>query len=203
MRAMVRNTRRAVIALVGKGRLLRARELESTGVDRSELRRLTAAGVLERVTRGVYRLASAPATEAHTVATVLKLVPQATVCLLTALQMHGLTTQLPHQVWIALDEKARRPRLTDLPVRVMRFSGAALTAGVESRKVEGVTVRVYGPAKTVADCFKYRNKIGLDIALEALRDYRRRYPKRGEELREYARVCRVLSVMKPYLEAVV
>jgi predicted transcriptional regulator of viral defense system len=203
MLGMARNTRRTVMALVGKGRLLRARELESSGIDRSELRRLTAAGVLERVTRGVYRLAGAPATEVHTVATVLKRVPQATVCLLTALQMHGLTTQLPHQVWIALDEKARRPRLTDLPVRVVRFSGAALTAGVESRKVEGVTVRVYGPAKTVADCFKYRNKIGLDIAIEALRDYRRWYPKRGEELREYARVCRVLSVMKPYLEAIV
>jgi predicted transcriptional regulator of viral defense system len=104
-------------------------------------------------------------TDAHTVATVLKRVPQATVCLLTALQMHGLTTQQSHQVWIALDGKARRPRLTDLPVRVVRFSGAALTAGVETRKVEGVTVRVYGPAKTVADCFKYRNKIGLGVAI--------------------------------------
>ena len=185
MSAMAKNTRNAVIALMGKNRLVRARELEGARIDRSELRRLTSAGVLERVTRGVYRLADAPATETHTVATVLKRVPQATVCLLTALQMHGLTTQLPHQVWIALDEKARRPRLTDLPVRVMRFSGAALTAGVESRKVEGVTIRVYGPAKTVADCFKYRNKIGLDIAIEALRDYRRQYPKRGEELREY------------------
>ena len=203
MPAMAKNPRREVIALMGKGRLLRARELAGARIDRSELRRLTAAGVLERVTRGVYRLANAPVTEAHTVATVLKRVPQATVCLLTALQMHGLTTQLPHQVWIALDGKARRPRLTDLPVRVVRFSGAALTAGVETRKAEGVTVRVYGPAKTVADCFKYRNKIGLDVAIEALRDYRRRYPKRGEELREYARVCRVLNVMKPYLEVLV
>jgi uncharacterized Ntn-hydrolase superfamily protein len=88
-------------------------------------------------------------------------------------------------------------------VRVVRFSGAALTAGVETRKVEGVAIRVYGPAKTVADCFKYRNKIGLDVAIEALRDYRRRYPKRGEELREYARACRVLNVMKPYLEVLV
>ena len=200
---MATPTRRALMAIMGRNKLVRSRDLRESRVDRSELRRLTAAGVLERVTRGVYRLVDAPATEAHTVATVIKRVPQGTVCLLTALQLHGLTTQLPHQVWIALDRKARRPRLTDLPVRVMRFSGAALTAGVETRKVEGVAVRVYGPAKTVADCFKYRNKIGLDVAIEALRDYRRRYPKRGEELREYARVCRVLSVMKPYLEVLV
>ena len=203
MYAMARKTEHAVIALMGKNRLLRARELESAHIDRSELRRLTAAGVLERVTRGVYRIANASVTESHTVAAVLKRVPQATVCLLTALQMHGLTTQLPHQVWIAIDPKARRPQLADLPIRVVRFSGAALTAGVESREIEGVTVRLYGPAKTVADCFKYRNKIGLDIAIEALRDYRRRYPKRGDELSEYARVCRVSSVMKPYLEAIV
>jgi predicted transcriptional regulator of viral defense system len=122
---------------------------------------------------------------------------------LTALQLHGLTTQLPHQVWIAIGEKARRPQLADLPVRVVRFSGAALAVGIETRQVEGVKVKVYGPAKTVADCFKYRNKIGLDVAIEALRDYRRLYPKRGDELRAFARVCRVLSVMKPYLEALI
>jgi predicted transcriptional regulator of viral defense system len=141
---MATPTRRALMAIMGRNKLVRSRDLRESRVDRSELRRLTAAGVLERVTRGVYRLVDAPATEAHTVATVIKRVPQGTVCLLTALQLHGLTTQLPHQVWIALDRKARRPRLTDLPVRVMRFSGAALTAGVETRKVEGVAVRVYG-----------------------------------------------------------
>ena len=200
---MATTTRRALMALLGRNKLVRSRDLKGSRVDRSELRRLTAAGVLERVTRGVYRLADAPATEAHTVATVIKRIPQGIVCLLTALQLHGLTTQLPHQVWIALDRKSRRPGLTELPVRVVRFSGVALTAGVEYRKVEGVPIRVYGPAKTVADCFKYRNKIGLDVAIEALRDHRRRYPKRGDELQAYARVCRVLSVMKPYLEAVV
>lgn len=200
---MPTRSRRALVALLGKDRLLRARELESAHIDRSELRRLTKEGLLERVTRGVYRLADAPATESHTVATVLKRVPNATVCLLTAMQMHGLTTQLPHQVWIAIDGKARRPQLSDLSVRVVRFSGAALKEGIESRKVEGVNVRLYNPAKTVADAFKYRNKIGLDIAIEALRDYRRLHPKRGDELRRYARVCRVLTVMKPYLEALV
>jgi predicted transcriptional regulator of viral defense system len=199
---MATKTSRALIALVGKNGLVRARDLAVARIDRSELRRLTAAGILERVTRGVYRLADAPATESHTVAAVLKRVPHGIVCLLTALRMHGLTTQLPHQVWIALDEKARRPRVTDLPVRVVRFSGTALTAGIESRKIEGVPVRLYAPAKTVADCFKYRHKIGLDVAVEALRDYRRQYPQRGDDLRTYARVCRVLGVMKPYLEAV-
>lgn len=200
---MPTRTRRALIALLGKDRLLRARELEAARIDRSELRRLTEVGLLERVTRGVYRLADAPATEAHTVATVLKRVPNATVCLLTAMQMHGLTTQLPHQVWIAIDGKSRRPQLGDLPVRVVRFSGAALKEGVEVRRVEGVNIRLYNPAKTVADAFKYRNKIGLDLAIETLRDYRRLYPKRGDDLRKFARVCRVLTVMKPYLEALV
>jgi predicted transcriptional regulator of viral defense system len=199
---MATKTRSALTALVGKGGLVRSRDLAEAKIDRSELRRLTAAGVLERVTRGVYRLADAPATESHTVAAVLKRVPHGVVCLLTALRMHGLTTQLPHQVWIALDEKARRPAVTDLPIRVVRFSGLALTAGVESRVVEGVTIRLYGPAKTVADCFKYRNKIGLDVAIEALRDYRQRYRKRGDDLAKYARICRVLGVMKPYLEAI-
>ncbi len=199
---MATKTRRALTALVGKGGLVRSRDLAGARIDRSELRRLTAAGVLERVTRGVYRLADAPATESHTVAAVLKRVPHGVVCLLTALRMHGLTTQLPHQVWIALDEKARRPTVTDLPIRIVRFSGHTLTSGIESRVVEGVTIRIYGPAKTVADCFKYRNKIGLDIAIEALRDHRRRYPKRGDDLVKYARVCRVLGVMKPYLEAI-
>ena len=198
---MTTSNRRNLMALMGRNRLVRSRDLAHASIDRSALRRLTEAGVLERVTRGVYRLADAPVTEAHTVATVSKRVPSGTVCLLTALQLHGLTTQLAHQVWIALDEKARRPNLKDLPVRVVRFSGGALSSGVEVRTLEGVKVRVYGPAKTVADCFKYRNKIGLDIAIEALRDHRRKYPKRGDELLEYARVCRVLTVMKPYLEA--
>lgn len=198
---MKKPTRSTLLALMGESGLLRSRDLLRARIDRSALRRLTAEGVLERVTRGVYRLAEAPVSEGHTVAAVCTRVPQAVVCLLTALQMHQLTTQLPRQVWIALDEKARRPQLRDLPVRVVRFSGAALTEGVETRRIDGVVVRIYRPAKTVADCFKYRNKIGLDVAIEALREFRRRHPRQGDELLAAARVCRVLGVMRPYLEA--
>ena len=134
-------------------------------------------------------------------ATACKLVPRGVICLLSALQFHDLTTQAPFEVWMAIDVRARRPRRKTPPLRIVRFSGEALTAGVETHKVEGVPVRVYGPAKTVADCFKYRNKIGLDVALEALRDYRREHPGGMDELWHFARICRVANVMRPYLEA--
>jgi predicted transcriptional regulator of viral defense system len=123
------------------------------------------------------------------------------ICLLSALQFHDLTTQAPFEVWMAIDVRARRPRGKAPPLRIVRFSGKALTAGVETHRIEGVRVRVYGPAKTVADCFKYRNKIGLDVALEALRDYRRAHPGGLDELWKFAQICRVANVMRPYLEA--
>jgi predicted transcriptional regulator of viral defense system len=123
------------------------------------------------------------------------------ICLLSALQFHDLTTQAPFEVWMAIDVRARRPRGTTPPLRIVRFSGRALTEGVEVHEIEGVRVRVYGPAKTVADCFKYRNKIGLDVALEALRDYRRQHPAGMDELWHFAHTCRVSNVMRPYLEA--
>jgi predicted transcriptional regulator of viral defense system len=131
---------------------------------------------------------------------VARLAPNAVVCLLSALRFHGLGTQLPSEVWLAVHVKAWRPRLTGMPVRIVRMSGPALTEGVEVHEVEGVPVRMTSAAKTVADCFKFRNKIGLDVVLEALREYRRQR-RSLDDLHRLARVCRVDRVMRPYLEA--
>ena len=182
--------------------ILHPRDLKPLGVARATLTRMVKAGLLERVGRALYRLPDAKVTEHHALAEVGKLAPRAIVCLLSALQFHGLTTQAPFEVWIAIDGRAEAPRIEQPPIRLVRFSGKALTFGVEEHKVEGVPVRVTSPAKTVADCFKYRNKIGLDVAIEALRDYRRRRLS-IDELTKAAKVCRMATVMRPYLEATV
>ncbi|MEK6653874.1 MAG: transcriptional regulator, partial [Thermodesulfobacteriota bacterium] len=146
---------------------------------------------------------NADLTENRSVAEAGKKVPGGVVCLLSALRLHGLTTQSPFEVWMAIDRKARLPKSDSPKLRVVRYSGEALTAGVEIRRIEHVPVRVYGVAKTVADCFKYRNKIGLDVALEALRESRRERACTMDEIWRYAKICRVANVMRPYLEAVV
>jgi predicted transcriptional regulator of viral defense system len=155
---------------------------------------------LNRLSRGLYASPRAEISENHSLAEAARRVPHAIVCLSSALRFHGLTTQAPFEVWIAIDVKARKPRVRDMPLRVVRFSGKARTYGVEEHEVENVTVRVTSAAKTVADCFKYRNKIGLDVALEALRDYRRSRRSR-DDLWRAARACRMASVMRPYMEA--
>lgn len=140
-------------------------------------------------------------TEHHTLAEVSLAAPRAVVCLLSALRFHGLGTQLPPDVWLAIPQKGWRPATRGLPVRIVYMSEASLEAGVETHDIEGVPVRITSAAKTVADCFKFRNKVGLDVALEALRDYRS--SRRDlEELRRFAKVCRVDRVMRPYLEAI-
>jgi predicted transcriptional regulator of viral defense system len=166
------------------------------------LSRLVESGELERIVRGVYRLPEYPLTEHHGLAIVGAAVPHGVICLLSALQFHGIGTQLPSEVWIAIDRRARRPALKYPPLRIVRYSGAALTEGVESHRIEGQTVRVYNVAKTVTDCFKYRNKIGLDVALEALREARRAKEASADALWRYAKINRVANVMRPYLEAV-
>jgi predicted transcriptional regulator of viral defense system len=140
-------------------------------------------------------------TENHGLALASAAVPQGVICLLSALRFHGLGTQLPSQVWIAIDRRARRPGLKYPPLRVVRYTGSALTEGIREHRVEGQPVRVYGVTKTLADCFKYRNKIGLDVALEALREAWRSRRFTMDELERYARICRVQRVMRPYLEA--
>ena len=181
--------------------MLRVRDLTAAGIHPEYLRRLCAAGDLTRLGRGLYAPADMELEAHHSLAEVCKKVPHGVVCLLSALRFHEIGTQNPSEVWLAIDRKAARPRNPSPPVHLVRFSGQALTYGAEEHRVEGVTVRVYGPAKTVADCFKYRNKIGLDVALEALRDVRQRKSVPLNQLWEAARVCRVANVMRPYLEA--
>jgi predicted transcriptional regulator of viral defense system len=190
-----------VLELVRRAGMLRPRDLDRYGIARTHLQRLQERGLLERAGRGLYRLPSGEVTEHHDLAAACKLVPHGVICLLSALRFHELTTQAPFEVWMAIDVGARRPRGKAPPLRIVRSSGKALRAGVEKHAIEGVRVRVYCPAKTVADCFKYRNKIGLEVALEALRDYRRQHPGGMDELWRLARVCRVSNVMRPYLEA--
>jgi predicted transcriptional regulator of viral defense system len=180
--------------------LARPRELEAHGVSRAQLSRLVKQGLVLRQARGIYTVARHAPTAEHTLAHVAKRVPEGVFCLLTALRFHGLTTQSAPEVWIALPERARRPRLDYPRLRVARFSGAALTEGIEEHRAEGVMLRVYSPAKTVADCFKYRNKVGIDVAVEALRDFSREYRGGANELARFARVCRVARVMQPYLD---
>ncbi|HSS78776.1 MAG TPA: type IV toxin-antitoxin system AbiEi family antitoxin domain-containing protein [Thermoanaerobaculia bacterium] len=182
--------------------IARAAELESHGVPRGQIYQLVRKGLIERQARGIYVASRHPFTAEHTLAQVAKRVPAGVLCLLTALRFHELTTQAPAEVWIALPEKARKPRLDYPRLRVARFSGAALTEGIETHRLEHVDVRVYSAAKTVADCFKYRNKVGIDVAVEALRDFSRRHRGGATELARFARICRVTRVMQPYLDAI-
>jgi predicted transcriptional regulator of viral defense system len=190
------------LRIIRKSGLVRPVELEARGISRVQLHRLVREGLVERQGRGVYAATDHAPTAEHTLAHVAKRVPNAIFCLLTALRFHGLTTQSPAEVWIALPAKARSPRLDYPRLRVARFSGAALTEGIERHRVEGVEIQIYSAAKTVADCFKYRNKIGIDVAVEALRDFTRRYRGRATELAYFARICRVARVMQPYLDAI-
>jgi predicted transcriptional regulator of viral defense system len=180
---------------------VRARDLDEAGIPRAYLRRLCQRGALEQVDRGLYRLADAPVTEAHSLAEVAKRVPHAIVCLLSALQAHELTTESPHAVWVLIDRHARMPKLSYPQLEVVRASGAARTHGVETRNIEGVAVKLTTPAKTVADCFRYRRRVGLDVALAAMRDYLRKHRGGMDRLIEAARADRVYSVVRPYLEA--
>ena len=191
-----------ILGLVKRLGVVRPTNLEAHGIPRAQLYRLVAKGLLERRARGVYVASDHLYTAEHTLAQVAKRVPKGVVCLLTALRFHELTTQLPPEVWIALPEKARRPQIDNPRLRVTRFSGAALTAGIETHRIEGVDVRIYLAAKTVADCFKYRNKIGIDVAVEALKDFTRRHRGGAGDLARFARICRVSRVMRPYLDAI-
>jgi predicted transcriptional regulator of viral defense system len=191
-----------VLDLANQKGLLRASDLEAIDAPRVVLTRLTAAGLLERVGRGLYRLPDAQVSEFESLATVATKVPQAVFCLLTALQFHELTTQLPRQIWIAMPRGSHAPRIDYPPVKMVQMTGDVYAVGVEEHLRDGVKLRVYGAAKTVVDCFKHRNKIGLDVALEALKDVRAKRKATADDLWRFATVCRVANVMRPYLEAV-
>ena len=196
-------SRSRLLALARRKGTFPARDARRAGLHSQELTRLVAAGELERVARGQYRLADLPVTEFHAIALAAQAVPRGVICLLSALNIHGIGTQLPAEVWIAIARGARTPRLTEVPLRVMHFSAAAFTHGIERRRLDGVDVRVYSVAKTLADLFKLRNQVGLDVALEALREGWRDRKFTMHALDQAARFCRVEHVMRPYIEAVI
>jgi predicted transcriptional regulator of viral defense system len=190
-----------LLRLARKHDILTIEEVKGAGIHTQALTRAVERRALERVARGRYRLPGRAATEHHGLALASAAVPRGVVCLMSALAFHGIGTQAPFEVWIAVDRRARQPALEYPPLRVVRFSGRALTEGVETHQIEGQAVRVYNVAKTLADLFKYRNKIGLDVALEALREAWRDRRFSVDEVDRYAKVCRVERVMRPYLEA--
>ena len=198
---MKQNRTKQVLTIVKKTGVLRPRDLDRYNIPRVYLQRLYDQQQLSRVGRGLYTLPDAKVTEHHTFAEACKRVPHGTLCLLSALRFHNLTTQAPFEAWMAIDEKAWLPKVDYPAIRFVRFSGRALTEGIEEQRIEGVTVRVYNPAKTVVDCFKYRNKIGIDVAIEALRDCLKQRKCTVDKLWYYGQICRVTKVMKPYLEA--
>lgn len=196
-------SRERLMRLARSRGLVSARQVAKLGIHTQALSRLVKEGLLERVARGQYRPADHPVTEHHGLALAAATVPGGVICLLSALGFHGLGTQLPFEVWMAMDRRARKPALRYPPLRVVRFTGPALTAGVETHTLEGQSVRVYNVTKTLADCFKYRNKIGLDVVLEALGEAWRKRCFTMDEIDRFARICRVERVMRPYLEALV
>jgi len=190
-----------VLQLAQKLGVLRVKDLTTQGIHHEHLRRLCQQGRLERVGRGLYRMPDADVTEHATLVTASKRFPNGVICLLTALRFHGIGTQNPREVWMALRRGTAIPKNVSLPVRFMLFSEESFEAGVDGHVLENVPVRVTNPAKTIADCFKYRNKVGLDVALEALREVLRQRKCRADDIWQYAKVCRVTNVIRPYIEA--
>lgn len=183
------------------GGQLRMHEALAAGLSRYQLYKLRDEGVIEAISRGLYRLADLPPISNPDLVTVASRFPKAVVCLVSALSFHGITTQIPHQVHLAVARQARLPELDYPPVQGYRFADVAFDAGIETHKIDHTTIRIYSPEKTLADCFKFRNKIGQDVALEALQLYKTRLKARPAEILKYAKLCRVEQVMRPYLEA--
>lgn len=192
-----------ILKLIRNSGIVSTAEIHSLGIHHEYLRQMCARGELVRVGRGLYSLPDADFTIHYGLMLAAKAVPRGVICLLSALRFHEIGTQAPHRVWIALDRRAARPQVRLPKMRIVRFSGEALTEGVDEYNIEGVQVRIYNIAKTVTDCFKYRNKIGLDVALEALRDVLHGRKCSIDELWKYAKICRVTKIIRPYMEAIV
>ncbi|MBD2569493.1 type IV toxin-antitoxin system AbiEi family antitoxin domain-containing protein [Anabaena lutea] len=181
--------------------VIRAKEIAAKGIHREYLKRLENQGILVRSARGVYTFAGAEITANHTLVEAAKRVPNGVICLLSALSFYQITTQTPFEVWLAIPQKSRPPKDNLLPFRIVYMSGKSLEEGIEEHIIEGVPVSIYSLPKTIADCFKFRNKIGLDVALEALRECWREKRCSIDEIWRYAKICRVNNVMRPYLES--
>ncbi len=203
MKTDSKNSEDAILKMARKSGVLRAREIREAGLHSEYLRKLCRNGHLIRTGRGLYVLADGEFTEHHGLAEACKRIPHGTICLLSALSYHEIGTQNPHQIWMAIDRAMRKPKVDYPPIRIFRFSGPSLVEGVEEIMIERVKVRIFNPAKTVADCFKYRNKVGIDVAVEALKECWRSRRCNIDELVHYAKICRVGTIMQPYLEAIV
>lgn len=183
------------------GGVLRTRDALRFGIHPRTLYRMRETGDLEQLTRGLYRLSGLPKLSNPDLVSASLKIPKGVICLISALALHDLTTQVPHEVYIALPRGAEPPRISYPPLRVFWFTESAFREGIEVRQIDAVAVRVYSAEKTIADCFKYRNKIGLDVPLEAVKLYRQRRKTRTDELLHYAAICRVEKIIRPYLEA--
>lgn len=197
---MKQEKKEKILNLANKKGLLRPKDVQDIGLPRQYVYRLCKRGELEKVGRGLYKLPEKDFSENQMLLEVARRVPHATVCLLSALRIHDMTTQNPFRIWIAIHHKDRSPEI-DVPLKITRMTGEALSEGREEREIDNVKVHVYNPAKTVADCFKFRNKIGLDVAIQSLREFRNQNMGTLAELWKYARIDRVHNVIQPYVEA--
>ncbi len=193
---------RAVTLLKACGPM-RGVELSNAGIHQETLARMLKEHTLTRVTRGLYQLADAELTVSHDLAEVAKLVPKGVICLVSALQFHDLTLLMPGRIWLAIGSKARKPKIDYPPIRIVRFGPRALSLGVQFHTIDGVSVPIFDPAKTVVDCFRFRQHVGLDIALKSLHNVVRSGKSKPAQIVDYAREVRIWSVLRPYLEAVV
>ena len=193
---------RAATIFENHGGILRTAQALKAGIHPKTLYAMRDSGVLEMISRGVFRLSDSPPLTNPDLVTVAARVPSGVICLISALSFHEITTQIPHDVHVALPRGAEEPRLDYPPIRTYRFTGEAFTAGVDAYDLDGVSISIYNPEKTLADCFKFRNKVGLDTVVEAIRFYRERRSIKVDDLMRYAKICRVNRVMRPYLEAI-
>ena len=197
---MTSDTQAALVLRIAEQHgVVRSREITAAGIPRSTLMRLVRAGRLKQAGRGLYVLPEQRLSRQHVLAEVATRSSRGVFCLLTALRFHKIAVPSSNTIWLAIPNKSRAPRIDNPPLRIVRFSGAALTEGIEQHVVDGVTIRVYSLDKTLADCFKFRSKVGLDVAIDALRTSRRLGLLRMQDLWHYARICRVTAIMRPYL----
>jgi predicted transcriptional regulator of viral defense system len=197
------NRQQQILELAREKGIIRAEDVEAVGISRNYLYRMHKEGLLEKSAVGLYTLPEAPMTENSSMAEIAKRLPHAVVCLISALSYHGITTQIPHEIWLTIPRGSWRPDVEYPPLNLTYVSGPAYSFGIQEHVINGVAVKIYSPAKTVADCFKFRNKVGLDVAMEALREAWRSRKVTMDELVEAAGIDRVSKIMRPYLEATV
>jgi predicted transcriptional regulator of viral defense system len=199
---MAKSKEQSVIDLAKKMGTIRIKDLLDRGIHPEFARRLFNKGLFVRSGRGLYVLADSEITEFHNFAMIGKRVPKGVICLTSALRFHNIGTQMPRKVWLALERGSAQPRLSYPPMSIIRLSGPCFSEGIDEHQIEGVAVKIYNPAKTVADCFKFRNRIGLEAAMEAARECLREQKATSDDVYHYAKICRAWNVMKPYLEAI-